>query len=108
MTPFSADADDETTQKFVSKYQDAYDDVPNQFGADAYDAIYIIKQALEEADATPDMSVDEIGTALGDVMSGLTFDGGITGDSMVWDDNGAVNKDPKAVIIENGAYKAMD
>lgn len=108
LTPFSADADDETTQKFVSKYQDAYDDVPNQFGADAYDAIYIIKQALEEADATPDMSVDEIGTALGDVMSGLTFDGGITGDSMVWDDNGAVNKDPKAVIIENGAYKAMD
>ena len=108
LTPFSADAEDETTQNFVSKYQEAYKDIPNQFGADAYDAIYIIKQALEEADATPDMSAEEIGTALGDVMSGLTFDGGITGDSMVWDDNGAVNKAPKAVIIEDGAYKAMD
>ena len=108
LTPFSADADDETTQSFVAQYQDKYGDVPNQFGADAYDAIYIIKQALEEADATPDMSVEEIGTALNGVMGSLTYDGGITGDSMKWDDNGAVNKDPKAVIIENGAYKSMD
>ena len=64
LTPFSADAEDEKTQNFVAKYKEAYGDIPNQFGADAYDAIYIIKQAIEESGATPDMSVDELGTAL--------------------------------------------
>ncbi len=108
LTPFSADADDETTQNFVTKYKDAYGEVPNQFGADAYDAIYIIKQAIEESGATPDMSIDELGTALCDVMHSMTFEGGITGDSMQWDENGAVNKEPKAVIIQNGSYQSMD
>lgn len=108
LTPFSADADDDTTKNFVSKYKGAYGDVPNQFGADAYDAVYIIKQALEESNATPDMSADEIGAVMKDAMKDLTFEGGITGDSMAWDDNGAVNKAPKAVIIQKGAYKSMD
>ena len=108
LTPFSADAKDKTTQNFVSKYKEAYGDVPNQFGADAYDAIYIIKQALTESGATPDMNAEEIGEAISGVMKDLTFKGGITGDSMQWDDNGAVNKAPKAVIIKKGAYKSMD
>ena len=38
----------------------------------------------------------------------MTIDGGITGDSMQWDEDGAVNKDPKAVIIQDGAYQSMD
>ena len=108
LTPFSADADDETTKNFVAKYQEAYGDIPNQFGADAYDAIYIIKQAIEEANATPDMSVSDLCDAMKGVMADMTFEGGITGDSMQWDENGAVNKAPKAVVIENGAYKSMD
>lgn len=45
LTPFAADADDEKTQSFVTKYKEAYGDTPNQFAADAYDAIYIIKAA---------------------------------------------------------------
>ena len=52
LTPFVADADDEKTQAFVSKYKELYGDTPNQFGADAYDAIYAIKAAAEEADVT--------------------------------------------------------
>ena len=49
LTPFAADADDEKTQSFVTKYKEAYGDTPNQFAADAYDAIYIIKAAAEQA-----------------------------------------------------------
>ncbi len=108
LTPFSADADDEKTQTFVTKYQEAHSDVPNQFGADAYDAIYIIKNALEAAGATPDMSTSDLCDAMMSAMDGLIFYGGITGDSMQWDENGAVNKAPKAVIIEEGTYKSMD
>ena len=46
LTPFAADAKDEKTQTFTAAYQEAYDGAtPNQFAADAYDAIYIIKAA---------------------------------------------------------------
>ncbi len=108
LTPFSADAEDEKTQSFVEKYKEAYNEIPNQFGADAYDAVYIIKQALEESGVTPDVGTDEMGATLCETMKTLTFDGGITGDSMQWDENGAVNKDPKAVVIKDGAYVSMD
>lgn len=106
LTPFAADAQDEATQSFVAKYQEAYGEVPNQFAADAYDAIYIIKAAMEEAGVTPDMSVEDMGAALTDAMTKITVDG-LTGEGMTWDASGAVNKAPKAVVIKDGAYTAM-
>ena len=60
LTPFAADADDEKTQAFVSAYKEAYGDTPNQFAADTYDAIYIMKAAAEKAGVTADMSVSDI------------------------------------------------
>ena len=53
LTPFAADAQDELTQKFVTSYKENYGETPIQFAADAYDAIYAIKAAMEEADITP-------------------------------------------------------
>lgn len=105
LTPFAADAEDEITKKFVTAYKEAYNDTPNQFAADGYDAIYTIKAAAEKAGIKPDMSPKEIGTAMKAAMAEITVDG-ITGQGMVWD-GGAVSKDPKAVVIEGGAYKAM-
>lgn len=105
LTPFAADAEDEATKKFVKAYKDAYKETPNQFAADGYDAIYIIKAAAEKADIKPEMSVTEIGTAVKAAMAEITVNG-VTGEGMVWN-GGAVNKEPKAVVIENGAYKAM-
>ena len=52
LTPFNADATDEKTQSFVTKYQELYGDVPNQFAADAYDCVYAYKAALEASGAT--------------------------------------------------------
>ncbi len=106
LTPFSADAED--AKSFVDAYQAKYNEIPNQFGADAYDAIYIIKQALEAGKATPDMSTSDLCTLLTQQMSTMTFEGGLTGDAMVWDENGAVNKDPKAVVIQDGAYVSAE
>ncbi len=40
LTPFAADANDKTTEAFVSTYKEKYGDTPNQFAADSYDAIY--------------------------------------------------------------------
>ena len=106
LTPFAADATDDLTKKFVKEYKDKYDEVPNQFAADAYDAIYIIKAAAEQAGVTPDMSVADIGSALEAAMAEISVDG-LTGDSMTWQATGEVSKAPKAVVIKDGAYSAM-
>ncbi len=103
LTPFSADAQDEATQAFVAEYQKRYGEIPNQFAADGYDAVYIIKAALEAAGCTPDMSPEEICEALIAVMPTLSVDG-ITGQGMTWAATGEVSKAPMAVVIKDGAY----
>ena len=106
ITPFSADAQDDLTQKFVSAYKAKYNETPNQFAADAYDAIYIIKAAAEKANANPGMSVEEICNALKGAMTQITFDG-VTGLGMTWAADGEPTKAPKGMVIKNGAYVAM-
>ncbi len=103
LTPFSADAEDERTQTFVQTYQDQFGEIPNQFAADAYDAVYILKAALEASGCTADMSAAEICEKLVEVMPTLSVDG-LTGSGMTWDASGAVSKAPMAVVIENGVY----
>lgn len=107
LTPFAADAEDEKTQNFVSAYKAAYGETPNQFAADAYDAIYIIKAACEEAGVTGDMDASAICDALKAVMPTITVDG-LTGAGITWTADGEPDKAPKAVKIENGAYVSMD
>lgn len=107
LTPFAADASDEKTQSFVAAYKEAYGDTPNQFAADAYDAIYIIKAACEEAGVTGDMDASAICDALKAVMTTISVDG-LTGEGITWTADGEPDKGPKAVRIENGAYVSMD
>ena len=64
LTPFAADSTDEKTQNFVKAYKDAYKDTPNQFAADAYDAVYAVKAAAEKEDVKADMDVADICAAL--------------------------------------------
>lgn len=106
LTPFAADAQDELTKSFVTAYNAAYNGIPNQFAADAYDAIYTIKAALEKSGATVDMSAQDICTALKTAMTEISVDG-LTGAGMTWTADGEVNKAPKAVKIQDGAYTAM-
>ena len=103
LTPFSADAPDERTQNFVKAYQAAYGETPNQFAADAYDGVYIVKAALEAAGCTGDMTAADICEALVGVMSSISVDG-LTGQGMTWSASGEVSKAPMAVVIENGTY----
>ena len=47
-------------RNFVSAYKEAFDNqIPIQFAADAYDAVYAIKLAAEDAGLTPDMEMSE-------------------------------------------------
>ncbi len=103
LTPFSADAEDELTQNFVAKYQELYNEVPNQFAADGYDAVYIIYNALQAAGCTADMSAEEICEKLVEVMPTISYDG-LTGKGLTWAATGEVSKDPLAVVIKDGVY----
>ena len=108
LTPYASDAQDEKTQTFTKAYEDKYGNTPIQFAADAYDAIYAIKAAAEEADVTPDMDYSEMCDKLMDAMTKIKIDG-LTGvDGITWEKNGEPNKAPKGVKIENGAYVSMD
>ncbi|MDE6686292.1 MAG: ABC transporter substrate-binding protein [Lachnospiraceae bacterium] len=103
LTPFVADAEDERTQAFVSTYMEKYGEVPNQFAADAYDAVYIIKAAIEASGATPGDGYSVICDKLVAAMSTIKVDG-LTGEDMTWSATGEVSKEPKAMVIENGVY----
>ena len=108
LTPFAADAKDKSVQNFVKTYKEKYKDTPNQFAADSYDAVYALKAAIEESKATTDMSASDMCDALKGAMTKIKMQG-LTGgkDGLTWNESGEVTKSPKAVIIKNGAYKAM-
>ena len=107
MTPFDANASDEATQSFVSKFKEKMDGlVPNQFAADGYDVIYAIYNGLTNAGATGSESAEELCTMLKEQFATMTVDG-LTGTGMHWDANGMISKAPAAVVIENGVYVSL-
>ena len=106
LTPFAADAQDEFTQKFVTSYKENYGETPIQFAADAYDAIYAIKAAMEEADITPETSVSDTCDKMKEAMLKIKVNG-LTGEDMTWTEDGEPHKAPKAVKVVDGAYQAM-
>lgn len=105
LTTFDAGAEDERTQAFVSKYQEAYDELPNQFAADAYDCVYAVYSALVASGADGDMSAGELCRLLvGQFTSDSFRFTGLTGTDMAWSADGAVSREPKCVTIRDGAY----
>ena len=107
LTPFVADAQDELTVNFVTTYEEKFGETPIQFAANAYDGVYILKEAIEKAGVTADMSAEEIGAALVGVMPEISADG-LTGEAMTWAPTGEVSKAPKAMVIENGVYVSFE
>ncbi len=106
LTPFAADAEDDLTVSFVTKYQDLYDEIPNQFAADGYDCAYAIKAALETTDLTPEADTSTISDVLSAAMLEISMDG-LTGEGMTWDEQGDIAKSPKAVMIQDGVYVGL-
>lgn len=106
LTPFTPDAEDEATQTFVADFEAAFGDTPNQFAADAYDCIYVIKEAAEKAELTPDMSISDMCDAMKTAMTEITIDG-LTGKQITWGEDGEPSKQPTVVVVESGAYKVL-
>lgn len=102
MTPFSAD--EEKNADFVTAYKDAYGETPDQFAADAYDAVHAVSAALEEAGLGADSDPTEVAEKLPEAMTKITVEG-LTG-TLTWNDKGEVEKDPKVYVIQDGKYVA--
>lgn len=108
LTPFTADAEDEMTKKFVATYKEKYNEVPNQFAADAYDCIIALYEACTKQGITADMSATDISEKLKAQFVSPDFKiNGLTGSDMVWSESGEVSKAPKGMIIKDGVYVGM-
>lgn len=104
MTPFAASSTEPKSAAFTAAYKELTDGaIPNQFAADAYDAVYAIKAAMETAgikDAT--MSASDMCDKMKVAMTQITVDG-ITG-STTWSADGEPTKAPQVmkIVVENG------
>ncbi len=111
MTPFAASSPEPKSAAFTAAYEEMTNgDVPIQFAADAYDAVYAIKMALEKAgidDAS--MSASDICDKVKVAMTEITLEG-ITG-TTTWTADGEPTKAPQVMkIVVNdgvGSYEAM-
>lgn len=99
ITPFDVNSKAENVSKFVATYEEKYGVKPDQFAADAYDAVYAIFEGMKAAGINDaDISASDLSDAL---QKAITAEGfvlkGLTGE-MTWDATGACTKVP--VIVE--------
>lgn len=99
LTPFAADSTDPQVQSFVKAYNDKFGAVPDQFAANAYDAVYAFKAAMEKAGIT-DPTVADFNEKVVTAMKEISVDG-VTG-TMSWTEDGETVKPAQAMIIHDG------
>lgn len=90
---FAADSTDEGVKAFVAAYKAEYGEDPSSFAALAYDAVYILKAAIEKANSTDNAKVVA-------AMSEITVKA-VTG-TITFDANGNPVKDVVLVGITSG------
>ncbi|HIT73094.1 MAG TPA: ABC transporter substrate-binding protein, partial [Candidatus Fimicola cottocaccae] len=95
LSPFLAT--DPEVADFVASYEAAYNSTPDQFAADGYDVVYVMKAAMEQAGSTE--SADMIAA-----MTEIEVDG-LTG-KVKFSADGEPEKGAKFVTIKDGQYVA--
>lgn len=99
ITPFDVNATDEKTANFVKNYKAAYNMEPTQFAADAYDAVYVIYEAMKTAGIdNANISASDLCNAVVAAITAEDFKYVGTTGTMTWDASGAATKEP--VIVE--------
>lgn len=100
ITPFDSTSTDEKIASFVKNYQNKYNATPDQFAADAYDAVYVIYNAMVKADIKDaNISASDLCEAVRSVIVGGMEFTGTTG-TMTWSETGAPTKVPVIVTVE--------
>jgi len=96
-TPWFAEKNDPKVKAFVAKYQKAYGKKPDQFAAQAYDALYIMAEALKKAG-----KADR--TALRDALAGVKNFNGVLG-KFSFDAERDVEMEPNVLVIKGGKFQ---
>lgn len=99
-TPWYGEKDDPKVQEFVKKFEDEHGKTPDQFAAQAYDALYILANALKNAG---EADRDKVRAALAETKD---FEG-ILG-NFSFDEEGDVLMEPTVLVIEDGAFKVFE
>lgn len=101
ITPFDVNSSDTKVSSFVTKYKETFGAAPDQFAADAYDAVYAIAEAMKVANITDaSISASDLCEAVKTAITSSSFQlQGVTG-TMTWDASGACNKEPQVVDIK--------
>jgi branched-chain amino acid transport system substrate-binding protein len=99
-TPWYGGKDDPKVQEFVTKFEAEYGKKPDQFAAQAYDAMYIMAEAVKNAG---EADRDAIRDALAETQN---FEG-ILG-SVSFDEEGDVVMDPTVLIIKDGKFQVFE
>lgn len=92
---FSMQDDSPKIQNFIKAYKDTYKEDPSAFSALGYDAVYMMKEAIEKAGSTEKQ-------AIVDALKGIEYDG-ITG-YLTFDENNNPVKAVTILKIQNGEY----
>lgn len=102
ITPFDVNSADESVKSFVNAYKAEYNEEPDQFAADGYDAFMAIYNAMKKADVKDvKISASDLCEQLVSVFTSSDFKyTGATGE-MTWDKSGACNKKPQIVTLES-------
>lgn len=95
-TPWFAEKEDDAVKTFVDKYTEEYGMGPDQFAAQAYDAMHMMADAIKDAGSDDRDAIRE---------SLLNLEGfeGVLGE-MSFDEDGDIVMDPTVLIIENEKY----
>ncbi|MFJ7952697.1 ABC transporter substrate-binding protein [Lysinibacillus sp. NPDC096418] len=99
-TPWFGEKPDQKVQDFVKKYEEKYGAKPDQFAAQAYDALYIMAEGLKNAgEADRD--------ALRDALAEIKDLDGILG-KFSFDKDGDVVMEPTVLIIKDGKFQLFE
>ncbi|MDX1805605.1 MAG: ABC transporter substrate-binding protein [Paenisporosarcina sp.] len=99
-TPWFGDKDEPKVQEFVKKYEEEYGAKPDQFAAQAYDALYIMAEGLKNAgEADRD--------ALRDALAEIKDLDGVLG-KFSFDKDGDVVMEPTVLVIKEGKFQLFE
>jgi branched-chain amino acid transport system substrate-binding protein len=96
-TPWFADRNDPKVKAFVARYEKAYGKKPDQFAAQAYDALYILAEALKKAGKADREK-------LRDALAGIRNFDGVLG-KFSFDADRDVVMEPIVLIIKDGKFQ---
>ncbi|WP_347551597.1 ABC transporter substrate-binding protein [Pseudalkalibacillus hwajinpoensis] len=99
-TPWFGGSEDEKVQEFVDKYKEEFGNEPDQFAAQAYDALYILADAIERAGS-------DDRDAIRDALAASEGFEGVLGE-MSFDEDGDIVMEPTVLTIKDGKFQPFE